>query len=69
MTRKHFDKIAWHLAMQEPGINEPQKARLQFDADCQAVADALQATNPRFRKNYFLEACHYEYWQTHKQPR
>ena len=72
MTRKDYDRIAFHLAVQEPentakdGISA---VCLQFRADCEAVADALIGTNPRFRRDYFLEACRYNYWKTHKQPR
>lgn len=69
MTRKDYDRIAYHLAMQEPapGKDRPlSPVKLEHEACCQAVADALMGTNPRFRREYFLEACKFDYWTTHK---
>jgi hypothetical protein len=72
MTRKDYDRIAFHLAMQEPapsGNGRISPVRLEHTACCEAVADALIGSNPRFRRDYFLEACKFDYWKTHKQPR
>jgi hypothetical protein len=70
MTRKDYDRIAFHLAMQEPVLEMNQmNITHQFEADCQAVADALMGSNPRFRRDYFLEACKFDYWKNRKQPR
>jgi hypothetical protein len=72
MTRKDYDRIAFHLAMQEPDMlhdGKLQKLTIQFEADCMAVADALMGSNPRFRREYFLEACKFDYWTNRKQPR
>jgi hypothetical protein len=72
MTRKDYDRIAWHLAMQEPVNTEKNGISpvvLEHEACCQAVADALQGSNPRFKRDYFLIACKFNYWTNRKIPR
>lgn len=69
MTRKDYNKLAFHLAMQEPTVTTDYRATAWFSAMCEAVADGLIGSNPRFRREYFLEACRINYWTNRKQPR
>jgi len=73
MTRKDYNRIAYYLAMQEPELlsdnNDISQVRMQHEVCCSAVAQALVGTNPRLRKEYFLEACKFSYWENRKLPR
>jgi len=70
LTRKDYDRIAYNLAMVDPGTVEGFTiAKTVFRNSCEAVADALMGTNPRFKRDFFLEACNYDYWKNRKQPR
>ncbi len=58
MTRKHFRTIARLLAESRPSPSSPS-----FPAwcrRCEEAADMCAATNPRFSRQRFLDACGYE---------
>lgn len=63
MTKKDFQLIADALARQEPVHNQLNpftnwlNKHLQWEKDCEALADALATTNPRFDRERFLTAC------------
>jgi len=73
LTRKDYNRIAYYLAMQEPELleddNRLSPVRMEHEACCYAVAQALVGTNPHFRKELFLEACKFNYWKNKKLPR
>ena len=52
MTKKHFEALANALAKARPEIQT-------YDwLDCvSAIADVCKATNPRFDRQQFIEAC------------
>jgi len=76
MTKKHFRKLAYKLAMQEPRQDGALDESMILDERhetwqvcCAAVADACEYFSPRFSRGTFLVACHRDYWKNHKPPR
>jgi len=73
MTKQHFDKLAWELAKVEPYVHEAGpdgvEAHDAWGKCVNAVSGACKSFNPGFKEHLFKEACHYEYWETHKQPK
>jgi hypothetical protein len=57
MTRKHFNTIAETLAESKPIWVGKAQSRIQWEADCNAMADVFQSFNPRFNKETFIKAC------------
>jgi len=66
MTRQHFRRLAWELAQVEP--DENGDARMVWESCITAVAQTCKTFNAGFKPELFKEACHYEYWKTHKIP-
>ena len=67
MTKKHFRKLAHGLATIEP-VNVEEAEYAIWESCVYMVAGVCEAENPRFDRGRFLEACHYDYWKTHKVP-
>jgi hypothetical protein len=60
MTRQDFQLIADVLRARRPADVHPQLRQLpmdEFRATCEAFANRLAATNPRFNRARFLAAC------------
>ena len=57
MTRKHFEAIAAMLAESKPIWVGKAQSRIQWEADCNAMADVCQSFNSRFNKETFIKAC------------
>jgi hypothetical protein len=55
MTRRHDNAIAGALRATEPLGDE--RAWVQWSTDVRAVADVLEADNPRFERARFVYAC------------
>ena len=57
MTRKHFAAIAAAMNESQPIWVRTAQSRLQWDADCEALATVFYGMNPRFDRARFLNAC------------
>lgn len=57
MSRKHFESLAAALRNRKPEAHWDPNKRVQWVHDCEAIADACQASNPRFDRGRFLAAC------------
>lgn len=68
MTRKHFNKLAYELAMVEPQ-REGSEEWKAWERSCYAVSKVCWEENGNFDRPRFLEACRYDYWKSHKAPR
>jgi hypothetical protein len=68
MTKKHFEQLAYRLAMREPVTDESEVWGV-WSGCVHAVADVAEVMNPRFNRERFLNACRFDYWKTHKPPR
>jgi hypothetical protein len=65
MTKKHFNELAAKLKQVKPvvspnGVCGDPAGRLQWRADCRAIADVCGLFNPAFDRERFLKACSYE---------
>ena len=59
MTKKHFKKLAEMLRRTTPNINYDVDGRayIQWQRDCQAVAEACREFNYQFNYIKFIDAC------------
>ena len=57
MTRKHFNLIAEAMNESQPIWIGKAQSRLQWYADCEALATLFYGMNPRFDRARFLNAC------------
>ena len=62
MTRKHFNLLAgalWAVRPKPPisGTMIHGALTVQWQADCEAVADVCQKANANFNRDRFLSAC------------
>ena len=67
MTKKHFEILAYRLAMVEPEGNGT--ARDLWIRCVTGVAEACRDCNPRFDQGKFTDACRFDYWTNHKPPK
>jgi hypothetical protein len=66
MTKKHFNKMAFYLSQVEPASNDD--CHLNWSSCCHKMAQMCAESNARFDTERFIEACHFDYWKSHKQP-
>ena len=57
MTRRHYEWLAATLAGVQPGTGADIAEQAQWLDTCDAFADALESSNPRFDRARFLKAC------------
>lgn len=57
MTRKDYELLASALRSTKPDEKQNVKFSLQWSGDVAAIANALEADNPRFNRARFLAAC------------
>jgi hypothetical protein len=70
MSKKHFEILAYRLAMVEPTSDElPGSYYAVWKRTVEAVAQACGDCNERFDRERFLAACRFDYWKTHKPPK
>ena len=57
MTKKDFEALAAALRAAKPTVHKDTDRYQAWASAISAVADACQASNPRFDRDKFLRAC------------
>jgi len=57
MTRKDYVLIAQAMYDIRPASYDDQSARVQWELDCESLAQTFKRHNPRFDHKRFFEAC------------
>lgn len=67
MTKKHFEALAYCMAMNEPQPTYSE-SHYGWEKAQEAIVQVCEKSNRLFDWNKFQQACHLDYWEGKEKP-